>query len=163
MKKKLLLTLLTLLGLSFLAAPAYSDAHSDARADDTVQLAGRYMYAGGADERHRLRSTVDELVSRFNPLIRGLARRRLRSTIRVPEGVVIASKSTEGVVAVEVLGVPGFGEDAAFENGTLVQHLSSFEGTRTTRFELSEDGLRLTLRVTTRSTLLPDTLDYKLR
>lgn len=154
-KLKLLLTLPLLLLLSLPAAPGRADGGGPPE-----HFSGRYLFAGGIDEADRLRSTLDEMLRLFNPFLRGLARRRLHHTIRIPEGVEIGTAGA--AISVEVRGAPGFGSDATFEDGALVQRLSNFEGKRTTRFALSEDGQRLTMRVLTQSALLPEDLRYEL-
>lgn len=151
--KKLLPPLLALLLLA--PSPGLADDP-----DPVAPWVGRYAYAGGAEEEQRLRTTIDTMASRFNLLLRGLARNRLERNVRAPDRVEIASTEDGIVVAIE--GAPGFGDDAAIEDGALVQRQSNFEGTRTTRFELSEDGLRLTMRIHTVSALLPEDLRYEI-
>ncbi len=134
-----------------------------ARAGDAVdgdRFLGTYGFSGGESEARSLRATVDALVDDFNPLLRGLARRRLKRTVRVPERIEIAMR--DGAYRLTVVGAPDFPSDARYENGAMVLRQSSFEGTRETRFHLSDDGRRLLMRVATRSALLPDRLDYQL-
>ena len=150
----LLLVSISLLGAST-AAPAGAD---DAPAAD--RFLGTYGFSGGESEARSLQSTVDALVDDFNPLLRGLARRRLRRTVRVPERIEIATR--DGAYRLTVVGAPDFPSEARYENGALVLRQSNFEGTRETHFHLSEDGRRLLMRVATRSALLPDQLDYQL-
>jgi len=152
-------TLRLLLLFSALASASGPPATADSSVV-AVHFPGVYRYADGPVGEARLRATVDRMVDRFNPLLRGIARSRLERTVRVPVGVTIALEPAG--LAVEVLGAPGFGGDVALEEGVLVQRQSNFEGTRTTRFVLSPDGRHLTMWVITRSALLPDDLSYSI-
>jgi hypothetical protein len=153
------LPLLTMLSVVFLlpmtSVPARGD---DAGAPD--RFLGSYEFAGGDDESLALRSTVKGLVDDFNPLLRGLARRRLERSVRVPERIEIA-EIAQGI-HLQVFGAPDFPTDAHYEDGVLVLRQSSFEGQRETRFALSHDGSQLIMHVVTHSALLPRKLDYAL-
>jgi hypothetical protein len=107
-----------------------------------------------------LRSTLDAMVDDFNPLLRGIARRRLERSLQVPERIEIENVA-DGIL-LKVVGSPDFPTDAHYESDQLVLRQSSFEGYRETRFLLSDDGSRLVMRVVTRSALLPNRLDYQL-
>ena len=134
-------------------------ASTPARAGDLQSAArffGSYRYLAGAED---IRSSIDDLVDRFNLLLRGLARRRLNASTRVPDAVTIGP-GEEGV-ALEVAGALPVNQEARLEGEELVARQSNFEGSRETRLQLSEDGSLLIMRVTTRSPLLPDVLDYR--
>ena len=131
-----------------------------AAADSAAHFAGSYRYAGDESETRMLQQTLENLVGGFNPILRGLARHRLNHSMQVPERVEIVTGS--GDVSLRVVGAPDFPSDARYENGVLVLRQSSFEGSRETWFRLSEDGMVLLMRVTTRSALLPNLLDYEL-
>lgn len=120
---------------------------------------GSYYYVGGEEEQSRLLSTIEMLVSRLSRLVRDVARRRLRENSPVPKEVKISP--AEAGVSLQLVGASEFDGNAALENGVLVKRQHSIEGTREAHFELSEDGSVLTMRVTTRSILLPTSLDYQ--
>lgn len=153
-----------LLSLTLLLLPAAGPARADeARAEVTGEaerFLGSYAFAGGVREAQSLQSTVDALVDDFNPLLRGLARRRLQRSVRVPDRIEIAT--SDGGLQLTVIGAPDFPNDPRYEHGALVLRQSNFEGTRETHFRLSPDGRRLVMRVATRSALLPDHLEYEL-
>jgi hypothetical protein len=152
--------LLTLLMLSLLGISGAAWADGAGPRLDPTRFLGSYGFAGGEQEARSLKGTVDDLVERFNPLLRGLARRRLERSVRVPERIEI--RAGDAGIRLEVVGAPDFPHDARYEHGALVLRQSSFEGKRETRFQLSDDGGRLTMHVTTHSHLLPDLLDYEL-
>jgi hypothetical protein len=134
-----------------------------AGADDpplSDRYVGSFGFAGGEREANTLQSTLQRLLDDFNPLLRPIARRRFKHTVRVPERIEIAVH--EAGLSLDVVGAPGFPSTPHFEGGVLVLRERSFEGTRDTHFLLSDDGGILTMRVATTSRLLPDRLDYEL-
>lgn len=149
------LLLLLLLGPGL--APGAAGQDDPALSDRYV---GSFGFAGGQREVSSLQSTVQRLLDDFNPLLRPIARRRLAHTVRVPERIEISIH--EAGLSLNVVGAPGFPGNPHFEGGALVLQERSFEGTRETRFLLSNDGGVLTMSVATRSRLLPDLLDYEL-
>jgi hypothetical protein len=151
--------LLLLLSVSVLGVGLTEAARAEeARRSD--RFLGSYEFAGGDAEASVLRSTLEEMVDSFNFLLRGLVRRRLERSLRVPERIEI--ENVEDAILLTVVGSPDFPTDAAYESDELVLRQRSFEGTRETRFQLSEDGSLLIMHVLTRSALLPDALDYEL-
>ena len=154
--------LLPLLLLSLVGLVGVPNAAADGPELHTAgaRFLGCYDFSGGESEVRSLRGTVDALVDRFNVLLRGVARRRLERSVRVPERIEI--RPDEQGIRLDVIGAPGFPHQVEYESGDLVLRQSSFEGRRETRFRLSEDGRRLSMQVITRSQLLPAQLDYQL-
>lgn len=149
--------------LMLLLLPIVSTAPQAARAGgtpDPERFAGSYRHAGGEREVAALAILVDTLVDGFTPLLRGIARRRLERSVQVPERIEIVSEA--GELSLRVIGAPDFPRSPNYEAGALVLRQASFEGSRETSFRLSSDGSTLTMRVATRSALLPEDLDYEL-
>lgn len=144
--------------LLLIAAPAPVRAGD---APSPERFTGSYLHAGGPREVEALETLVDDVVADFNPLLRGIARRRLERSVQVPERIEIASQA--GQLSLRVIGAPDFPHSPPhYEAGALVLRQSSFEGSRETSFRLSPDGRVLTMHVATRSALLPEDLDYEL-
>ena len=152
--------LLSLLLVALLGLSGSALAGDEGPRQDPSRFLGSYGFAGGEPEARSLQGTIDALVARFNPLLRGIARRRLERSVRVPERIEI--RTGDSGLRIDVVGAPDFPHEVRLESDSLVVRQSSFEGKRETRFRLSEDGRRLSMHVTTFSHLLPDLLDYEL-
>ncbi len=184
-----MLTLTTLLLLSSspdaaLAERADSNsiervAVADAEADPAARFSGNFRFVGGERQRAALRDVIDAAVEQLNFLIRGIGRSRLEAVTKIPPAVryEIGSSTIKmtyfGRPTVEAPADGSFVQRTdpqgkpmqvsfSLKGDTLVQKFKGDNGVRTNRVTVSEDGARLTVRVSLTSNRLKEPLKYTL-
>jgi hypothetical protein len=140
------------------------------------QLVGSYRHAGGASEQAALEQAIDDVVAGMNVLARGIARKRLLESNRIPgtveitgnaERLTIAFEDREytaavGGAAVDVIGVTGdpLRMTLRVRKRALIQKFVGDKGDRTNTMTSRQGGLRIAVLVSSDS--LPKDLAYTL-
>jgi hypothetical protein len=139
------------------------------------ELTGSYRHAGGAAEQAALEAAVDDVVSGMNVLARGIARKRLLESNRIPAAVKVSGSAEQltiafddreytaavGGAAVDVVGVTGdpLRMTLRVRKRALIQKFVGDKGNRTNTMTGGQ-GLRIAVLVTSDS--LPKALAYTL-
>ncbi len=140
-------------------------------------LVGEYRYSGGTSQKKAVAREIDETVGKMSVLARGIARSRLAKANDVPSRIEIANAGD--VVTVEIDGkaftatlggksvsVRDQGQRSrlryTMQGESLYMHLDGQEGDRTNVFTPRKDGLGVTMRVSMKSSKLPQTIGYSL-
>lgn len=157
--------------------PAQPEPTPEAVASPIDALVGDYRYSGGAAQKSAVKREIDETVGKMSVFARNIARSRLEKANKVPSHVEIANDGD--VVTVEIDGkaftatlggksvaVRDQGQRSRLRykmNGdSLYMILDGQEGDRTNVFTPRKDGNGVTMRVTIKSSKLPQTIGYAL-
>ncbi len=152
----------------------------DAAAEDpSARLSGNFRYVGGERQRAALRDAIEKAVEQLNWVIRGIGRSRLEAVTKIPPAVRYEVGSS--TIKMTYFGRPTMEAPAdgsfvsrtdpqgkpmqvsfSIKGDTLVQIFKGENGVRTNKVSVSEDGSRLTVRVSIKSNRLQDPLKYKL-
>ncbi|MCA9718904.1 MAG: hypothetical protein KC468_29820 [Myxococcales bacterium] len=176
---------LTLLLLSSAPDPALAatqgaaPAASDEVADPAARLTGTFRFVGGERQRSALRDAIDKAVEQLSWVIRGIGRSRLEAVTKIPPAVTFEIGAS--TIKMTYFGRPTVEAPAdgtfvqrtdpqgkpmrvsfTMRGDTLVQKFEGENGVRTNRVTVSEDGQRMTVRVSLESKRLQDPLKYTL-
>jgi hypothetical protein len=159
--------------------PVSEDTSAASPTELAARLSGKFRYVGGEGQRQELLSAIERAVQQLNALIRGIGRRRLATVTEIPRslryalnaetiemqyGELPAIHAPADGRYVERVNARGTPMRVSFElrGETLVQRFKGEKGTRTNKVTISEDGTRLTMRVSIKSERLADPLRYRL-
>jgi hypothetical protein len=160
------------------AAAATSDAEPGARGE-TPRFERSYRYASGETGEAAIKAAVEEAVRELNPLIRGIARRRMLDANKVIPQLgfdLSGDPLVASYVGGRVIEAPADGRPVAWTdqygdtvqvthrvtNGALLQTMAGSKGDRRNRYRFSDDGKSMTMSVDIRSARLPSPLQYSL-
>jgi hypothetical protein len=152
-------------------------AEAPARAQQVPRFERSYRYAGAKAGKKAIEEAVEEAVKRMNPLIRGIARRRMLEANKIiPElgfhlggDTLVASYVGGRIIEAPADGtsVPWtdqFGDTIRVSHrlrgSTLDQTMAGAKGDRRNRYRFSADGT-MTMSVEIRSSRLPEPLRYQ--
>jgi hypothetical protein len=140
-------------------------------------LLGEYRYSGGSSQRKSVGTAIDEVVDDMSVFARNIARSRLTKANKVPARLEIANDgdaitvSIDGKAYTATLGgksvrVRDQGQRSQLRyelrGESLYMFLDGAEGDRTNVFTPRDDGNGVTMRVTIKSSKLPDAIGYRL-
>jgi hypothetical protein len=159
------------------ASPATTLEAQPLAKDAADRFVGNYHFAGGDRERAARDAAIDDVVEDMNFLVRGIARKRLKESNRIPERVSISRKDSKLTIrlddrtytapinggAVDVVGITGAEMKLRHRviSGRIEQIFEGKDGGRMNQLELDGEG-RLTIHVRVFSDRLPKDLRYKL-
>jgi hypothetical protein len=157
-----------------------AQAHEVEAATAQAEFETTYRYAGGDKGRAAVEAAIEAATAEMNPLIRGIARKRL-----IEANKIIASLSFslggDPLVATYVDGrvieaprsgdpirwVDQFGEKIKvshhLDGDGLIQKMSGSKGKRRNVYRFSDEDKSMTLSVTIESGVLPEPVRYKVR
>lgn len=158
-------------------APVAPAPTPEAVASPIDGLVGEYRYSGGNSQKKAVAREIDETVGKMSAFTRGIARSRLEKANEVPSRIEIANDGD--VVTVEIdgkaftatlggksVGVRDQGQRSrlrySMQGESLFMHLDGQEGDRTNVFTPRKDGMGVTMRVSMKSSKLPQTIGYSL-
>lgn len=167
------LTLAPLLLLPLLHSPASAQDHPETR------LQGAWRCTSVASARQARDRAIDAATDDMSVLIRGIARRRLRSEMPIPARIEVAGSGSAFRAHVGAYHLD-FAADGRshpftdpfdnemqakqrFRSGKLVQTMRGDDATLTHSLALSADGSTLTLTVTIESHHLPGDVVFRVR
>lgn len=136
-----------------------------------------YRYVGGDAGREAIEAAIEEAVRELNPLIRGIARKRMREAntvipelaFRLGGDPLVASYVGGRVIEAPADGSPvawtdQYGETIEVSHrlldAMLLQTMSGKKGNRLNRYRFSSDGAKMTMSVEIQSNRLPAPLRY---
>jgi len=179
--------LTTCLAVLTLACEAQAEALADegavaaldeAALDEVAAFDGDYVFAGGQQEREAIHSAIETSLEAVNPVIRVLARKRLREANTAPRGVSIQVDESEIEVSMDghghraiLNGSPAKGTSQhggkvkvsyRFRDGRLTEFTDGVGGNRHNYMTLSPSGDKLTIKVKMSSSQLPVPVEYRL-
>jgi hypothetical protein len=140
-------------------------------------LLGDYRYAGGSQQRKSVGHAIDDVVDDMSVFARSIARSRLTKANKVPARLEIANDgdaitvSIDGKAYTATLGgksvrVRDQGQRSQLRyelrGDSLYMFLDGAEGDRINVFTPREGGDGVTMRVTIKSSKLPDAIGYRL-
>ncbi len=159
-----------------LGARAESDSPVKLEASLPAGLEGTFRFGGGDAERRQREAAIEDVVSRMNVFVRGIARRRLASATVIVNQVRVSRdgnavtveydgrsyRAELGGAPIDVVSVTGDEVKLTHrvKGDRLIQTFAGKDGGR--RNVLSFKGGRLVLRATIFSQRLPKSLAYKL-
>ncbi len=170
-----------MLRIVILAALAVLSLSLPAGAAEPSDYAGRFEADSAIDHGAAVEAAVDDVVEGMNPLIRGIARKRLLKAATwsttftfEPDGASMTIRSdrlpegrTTPLDGSETEGVSDRGEafflSRWMEDGRLCSNGRSDRGSHGNVFELSADGQRLVVTTTIRNDNLPKPLVYRVQ
>lgn len=146
--------------------------------DQASAFVGDYSFIGGQKERDKLNAAIETSMDALSPFVRGIGRRRLQESNKIPKRISIQIKGDN----VEILfdgrghgtpldGTPVRSESARgdkikishrMRGNRLNEFIDGGKGARTNNFKLNRDRSRLTVDVTISSGHLPVPVDYRL-
>jgi hypothetical protein len=173
-------------GFSLIAGPAMAEA--DSKTSEAVVEADAeeprpersYRYAGGAAGKKAIEDAVEAAVRQMNPLIRGIARRRMLEAnaviptldFRLGGDPIVASYVGGRLIEAPADGraVPWtdqYGETIEVSHrlrgSTLVQTMVGAQGNRRNQYRFTDDGKTMTMTVEISAKQMPAPLRYSVR
>jgi hypothetical protein len=142
-------------------------------------LEWNHRYAGGEQGRAAIEAAIDDATEGMSPLIRGVARRRLREANPIIDELGFSLRGDPlraSYVGGRIIETPASGEavdwvdpfgdtvkvSQRWSDRELVQHMSDGNGSRTSVYRFSDDGRRMTMSVKIESPRLPKPISYRL-
>jgi hypothetical protein len=160
-----------------LLEPTTAEPTTEAIASPLDGVLGEYRYSGGSSQRKSVGTAIDEVVDDMSVFARGIAKNRLTKANKVPASLEIANDgdmitvSLDGKAFTAALGgksvrVKDQGQRSQLRyelrGDSLYMFLDGAEGDRINVFTPREDGNGVTMRVTIKSSKLPDAIGYRL-
>jgi hypothetical protein len=161
------------------ASATVPDAGASTAFEQDPRFERSYRYAGGAAGKKAIETAVEEAVRKMNPLIRGIARRRMLDANRVIPELAFqlgGDPLVASYVGGRVIEAPADGRPVAWKDQygetiqvshrlretTLLQTMAGSKGDRVNRYRFSADGKTMTMSVEIASDKLPAPLRYSI-